>query len=248
MKDILLDLVDHTAGLGFIENVKVTGTDAETSFEAMDPDRTVILNAKTTNPVPELIGEFGMGNLGFLNGIVNLDGYKADEAVINVKTRERNGQVSPDSLTFEDQYGNTDQYRFMSKEVVEQQLKTVKFRGVNWNVSFEPSKQSVQELAQIAGIYSTIEPTFSVKTENGNVVIGVGTDDGSGHVGKRIFARNVDGELKQNWSWPLHQVLGILKLGMSGACVMNISDQGALQISIDSGLAIYDYILPAMNK
>jgi len=248
MKDILLDLVDHTAGLGFIENVKVTGTDAETSFEAMDPDRTVILNAKTTNPVPELIGEFGMGNLGFLNGIVNLDGYKADEAVINVNTRERNGQVAPDSLTFEDQYGNTDQYRFMSKEVVEQQLKTVKFRGVNWNVSFEPSKVSVQELSQIAGIYISIEPTFSVRTDNGNLVVGVGTDDGSGHVGKRIFARNVDGELKQNWSWPLHQVLTILKLGMSGACVMNISDQGALQISIDSGLAVYNYILPAMNK
>jgi hypothetical protein len=248
MKDILLDLVDHTAGLGFIENVKVTGTDAETSFEAMDPDRTVILNAKTTNPVPELIGEFGMGNLGFLNGIVNLDGYKADEAVINVKTRERNGHVAPDSLTFEDQYGNTDQYRFMSKEVVDQQLKTVKFRGVNWNVSFEPTKQSVQELAQIASIYVNIEPTFSVRTENGNVVIGVGTDDGSGHVGKRIFARDVTGELKQHWSWPLHQVLGILKLGMSGACVMNISDQGALQIAIDSGLAMYDYILPAMNK
>jgi len=46
----------------------------------------------------------------------------------------------------------------------------------------------------------------------------------------------------------LHQVLGILKLGMSGACVMNISDQGALQIAIDSGLATYDYILPAMSK
>jgi len=248
MKDILLDLVDHTAGLGFIENVKVTGTDAETSFEAMDPDRTVILNAKTTNPVPELIGEFGMGNLGFLNGIVNLNGYKADEAVINVRTRERNGQVAPESLTFEDQHGNTDQYRFMSKEVVEQQLKTVKFRGVNWNVSFEPSKVAVQELAQIASIYINIEPTFSVRTENNNIVIGVGIDDGSGHVGKRIFARNVDGELKQNWSWPLTQVLGILKLGMSGACVMSISDQGALQITIDSGLATYDYILPAMNK
>ena len=136
----------------------------------------------------------------------------------------------------------------MSKEVVDQQLKTVKFRGVNWNVSFEPTKQSVQELAQIANIYVNIEPTFSVRTENGNVVIGVGTDDGSGHVGKRIFARNVTGELKQHWSWPLHQVLAILKLGMSGACVMNISDQGALQIAIDSGLATYDYILPAMNK
>tara|TARA_B110001454_G_scaffold167764_1_gene157799 strand:- start:94 stop:840 length:747 start_codon:yes stop_codon:yes gene_type:complete len=248
MKDILLDLVDHTAGLGFIENVKVTGTDAETTFEAMDPDRTVILNAKAHNPIPEFIGEFGMGNLGFLNGIVNLDSYKVDEAIINVNNRERNGEQVLDSLTFEDQYGNTDQYRFMSKEVVDQQLKTVKFRGVNWDVSFEPSKQSVQELAQIANIYVNIEPTFSVRTENGNVVIGVGTDDGSGHVGKRIFARNITGELKQHWSWPLHQVLAILKLGMSGACVMNISDQGALQIAIDSGLATYDYILPAMNK
>ena len=109
MKDILLDLVDHTAGLGFIENVKVTGTDAETLFEAMDPDRTVILNAKTNNPVAEFIGEFGMGNLGFLNGIVNLDGYKSDDSTINVNNRERNGEQVLESLTFEDQYGNTDQ-------------------------------------------------------------------------------------------------------------------------------------------
>ena len=248
MKDILLDLVDHTAGLGFIENVKVTGTTSKTSFEAMDPDRTVILDAKSHNPVPEFIGEFGMGNLGFLNGIVNLDGYKADEAIINIITRERNEQEAPYSLTFEDQYGNTDQYKFMSKEVVDQQLKTVKFRGVNWNVSFEPSKVAVQELAQIASIYINIEPTFTVHTENGNVIIGVGTDDGNSHVGKRIFARNVTGELKQPWSWPLQQVLGILKLGMRGICVMSISDQGALQIAIDSGLATYNYILPAMNK
>jgi len=35
---------------------------------------------------------------------------------------------------------------------------------------------------------------------------------------------------------------------MSGMCVMQFSDQGALQISIDSGLGKYDYILPAMNQ
>ena len=115
MKDILLDVVDHTAGLGFIENVKVTGTDAETAFEAMDADRTVILNAKTTNPVAEFVCAFGMGHLGFLNGIVNLNGYKAEEGKINVNNRERNGEQVLESLTFEDQYGNTDQYSFMSK-------------------------------------------------------------------------------------------------------------------------------------
>ena len=40
----------------------------------MDPDRTVILNAKTTNPVAEFIVEFGMGNLGFLNVLLILMG------------------------------------------------------------------------------------------------------------------------------------------------------------------------------
>ena len=29
---------------------------------------------------------------------------------------------------------------------------------------------------------------------------------------------------------------------------MSISDQGAMQISVDSGMAKYDYILPAQSK
>ena len=62
MKDIILDVVKHTAGLGFIESVKVTGTADETRFDAMDPDRTVILNATLHGPHADLIGEFGMGN------------------------------------------------------------------------------------------------------------------------------------------------------------------------------------------
>ena len=67
MKDIILDVVKHTAGLGFIESVKVTGTTQETRFDAMDTDRTVILNATLHNPNPDLIGEFGMGNLFIVN-------------------------------------------------------------------------------------------------------------------------------------------------------------------------------------
>jgi hypothetical protein len=33
MKDYLLDIVKHTHSLGFISLVKVTGTDAKTTFE-----------------------------------------------------------------------------------------------------------------------------------------------------------------------------------------------------------------------
>jgi hypothetical protein len=147
---------------------------------------------------------------------------------------------------FKDVEGNTDQYRFMSKEIIEQTLQTVKFKGVEWDVTFEPTKAKVNELQQVAGIYGGIEPNFTVKTVDGNLVITVGAQDGS-FTGKRTFAQNVNGEITEGYAWPLNQVLAILKLGMSGACVMQISKKGALLISVDSGIGKYDYILPALT-
>jgi len=37
-------------------------------------------------------------------------------------------------------------------------------------------------------------------------------------------------------------------LNLNGELTMSISDQGAMQISVDSGMAKYDYILPAQSK
>jgi hypothetical protein len=247
MKDVVLDIVKHTAGLGFIENIKVTGTATDTKLEAMDPDRTVIVNASLHSAEADMVGEFGMGNLGFLSGVSNLPMYKADTATVAVTRRERNGEENPESIVFTDDQGNKDQYRFMSKQIVEQTMKTVTFKGANWNVTIEPAKAKVGELQAVAGIYGSIEPTFTVKTEDGDLVFNVGAQDG-GLSGRRTFAKNVDGELTSGWSWPLTQVLSILKLGMSGTCVMKFSDQGALQIDIDSGLATYSYVLPAITK
>jgi len=246
IRDVVQDVVKHTAGLGFINCVKVTGAEQETTLDAMDSDRTVILQAKLHNDVPEFAGEFGLGNLGFLSGITNLGNYQADDATIEVSKRDRNGVSTPDALLFKDAEGNTDQYRFMSKEIIDQTLQTVKFKGAEWDVTFEPTKAKVSELQQVAGIYGGIEPNFTVKTENGNLIVTVGASDGS-YTGKRTFAQNVNGELNEGYAWPLSQVLAILKLGMSGACVMQISKRGALMISVDSGIGKYDYILPALT-
>ena len=245
-RDIVQDIVKHTAGLGFITSVKVTGTDESTTLDAMDADRTVILQAKLHNTVEEFNGEFGLGNLGFLAGVTGLGNYQTDDATVEVVARDRNGVSSPDHLMFKDADGNTDQYRFMSKEIIEQTLQTVKFKGADWDVTFEPTKAKVSELTQVAGIYGGIEPNFTVKTQDGDLIVTVGAPDGS-FTGKRTFASNIEGELNEGYAWPLAQVLAILKLGMSGACVMQISSRGALQISVDSGIGKYDYILPALT-
>jgi hypothetical protein len=245
-KDVIQDIVKMTAGLGFINAVKVTGNDTETTLDAMDTERTVILKAKLHNTLPEFAGEFGLGNLGFLSGVSALPNYKEETATIDVVSRERNGVSSPDHLMFRDAEGNTDQYRFMSKEIIDQNLQTVKFKGTEWDVTFEPTKAKVAELQAVAGIYGGIEPNFTVKTLDGNLEITVGASDGS-FTGKRTFAQNVDGELNEGYAWPLNQVLAILKLGMTGTCVFQISKRGALQISIDTGIGKYDYILPALT-
>ena len=245
-RDIVQDIVKHTAGLGFITSVKVTGTDESTTLDAMDADRTVILQAKLHNTVPEFNGEFGLGNLGFLAGVTALGNYQTDDATVDVVARDRNGVSSPDHLMFKDVDGNTDQYRFMSKEIIEQTLQTVKFKGVEWDVTLEPTKAKVNELQQVAGIYGGIEPNFTVKTEGSDLIVTVGAADGS-FTGKRTFAQNVNGEITEGYAWPLAQVLAILKLGMSGTCVMQISKKGALMISVDSGIGKYDYILPALT-
>jgi len=240
------DIVKHTAGLGFITSVKVTGTDESTTLDAMDADRTVILQAKLHNTVEEFNGEFGLGNLGFLAGVTGLGNYQTDDATVEVVARDRNGVSSPDHLMFKDADGNTDQYRFMSKEIIEQTLQTVTFKGVEWDVTLEPTKAKVNELQQVAGIYGGIEPNFTVKTEGTDLIVTVGAADGS-FTGKRTFAQNVNGEITEGYAWPLAQVLAILKLGMSGTCVMQISKKGALMISVDSGIGKYDYILPALT-
>ena len=245
-RDIVQDIVKHTAGLGFITSVKVTGTDESTTLDAMDADRTVILQAKLHNTVEEFNGEFGLGNLGFLAGVTALSNYQADDSTVEVVARDRNGVSSPDHLMFRDVEGNTDQYRFMSKEIIEQTLQTVKFKGVEWDVTLEPTKAKVNELQQVAGIYGGIEPNFTVKTEGTDLIVTVGAADGS-FTGKRTFAKNVTGEITEGYAWPLAQVLAILKLGMSGTCVMQISKKGALMISVDSGIGKYDYILPALT-
>jgi hypothetical protein len=134
-------------------------------------------------------------------------------------------------------------YRFMNSDIINEKLKSVKFKGATWDVEFEPSVVSIQRLRLQAAAH-TEEQTFQVKTENGNLVVFFG--DASTHAGSFVFHANVDGKLKQTWSWPVNQVMSILAL--DGDKTMRIADAGAMQITVDSGLAEYNYILPAQSK
>ena len=70
--------------------------------------------------------------------------------------------------------------------------------------------------------------------------------DAASHAGSFVFQHDVGGKLKHTWSWPVTQVRSILNL--DGDVTMKIADAGAMQITVDSGIAEYNYILPAQSK
>ena len=240
MKDILQDIVAHTHSLGFLSIVKVTGGD-ETTIDSMADDRSVIMSATSNHSIAD--GTFGMPNLDKLALHLKNPEYQKD-AKIDVVQAERNGETIPTHIHFENATGDfQNDYRFMNKAIIEEKLKTVKFKGAQWNVEITPSMAAISRMKLMSAAHSE-EPTFNVTTKDNNLVFSFG--DASTHAGEFDFEKGVEGTLQHTWSWPVAAVQAVLNL--SGDVTMSISDQGAMMITVDSGIGTYNYILPAQSK
>lgn len=242
MKEILQDIVSHTHNLGFLNIVKITGDAKSTKIDSMADDRTVIMYAETATPYAEMVGVFGMPQLNKLKYLLDGSEYK-ERAKLEIVTAVRNTETIPVGIHFENENGDfKNDYRFMNTEVINEKLKTVKFRGANWDVEVTPTLQAVQRFSFQAGANNE-HTTFLVKTDGSNLKFIFG--DASSHGGEFIFATNVVGKLTKAHTWPVQAILSILKIADVNNCKLSISDAGALQITMDSGLATYKYIIPA---
>jgi hypothetical protein len=240
MRDHLLDLVEHTYDLGVIDLIKIIGDDKSTTINGIAEDRSVVVEGTFVGPHADFIGTFGMPNLSKLKILLNLQEYKED-AKLGI-TKGNTGE--PDGINFENKAGDfKNNYRFMSSGIVNEKLKAVKFKGVNWHIEFEPTVAAVQRLKMQAQANAE-EVNFQAKTENGDLKFFFG--DHSTHAGNFVFHPGVNGQLKRAWSWPIKTFISILDL--TGDKVVKISDDGAAQITVDSGLVKYTYILPAQSK
>lgn len=240
MRDHLLDLVEHTHDLGVIDLVKITGDDKTTVISGLAEDRSVVVEGAFANPVADFIGNFGMPNLSKLKILLGLQAYK-ENAQLSL-TRKDTG--APDGINFVNATGDfKNNYRFMASEIVNEKLKTVKFKGVNWHIEFVPTVAAIQRLKMQAQANAE-EVNFKAKTEGKDLKFFFG--DHSTHAGNFVFQPEVGGTLKREWAWPIKTVISILDL--TGDKTFRISDDGAAMITVDSGLAVYNYILPAQSK
>jgi hypothetical protein len=240
MKDNLQDLIQYVHGLNVIELIKVNGTDKATVVSAIAEDKSVIVEGTFKNPSADFIGTFGMPNLGKLKTILGFDDYD-EHAKISV-TRNKDDVAT--SIHFETKAGDfVNDYRLMAKAIVEEKVKNVTFKGATWNVEFEPTVAGIMRLKKQASANSE-ENNFTTKTDKGDLKIYFG--DASTHSGNFVFQPDVGGTLSRAWQWPVKVFLAIMDL--PGNKTVRISDAGAAEITVDSGLATYRYLLPAQSK
>lgn len=240
MRDYLLDLVEHTYDLGCIDLIKIVGDTSKTEIVGLAEDLSVVIRGNFHNPVADFVGTFGMPNLGKLKTLLNLQEYKEDAKL--AITKGSTGE--PDGVNFENKAGDfRNNYRLMASGIVTEKLKTAKIRPVTWHIEFEPTNAAIQRLKwQMSA--NAEEANFQAKTEGNDLKFFFG--DHSTHSGNFVFHPGVTGQLKRAWAWPAKQFVSIMDL--TGDKTVRISDDGAAQITVDSGLAVYNYLIPAQSK
>lgn len=244
IKDTLKDVLKHTHSLGIFEMVKIHGTAEETVVETVDAEKTVIFKGTTVSPVPDFVeNTVGLSRMSVLDGYLKYPGFTDDDATVQVKTQERNGETVPTEVEFIANDGTDASYRFMLADVINQQLKEIKFKGAQFDINVVPTQKNLKDLGYFNGVLSAFESTFSPRTADGKLYFHIG--DANGDRTKVLVSDSVDGELKHEHRWPLDIVLKILRLSDSSNVVMSFNAKGLLQIKVHSGIGEYTYLLPA---
>jgi hypothetical protein len=207
-------------------------------------DNSVVINANFNAPVKEFKGTFGMPSLSNLKNLLNISEYGTD-GQITVKRQDRKEEKNtPVGLHFQNKNNDfNNDYRFMVKEVVDEALSSVKFKGATWDVEFEPNVGNLQRLKMQYQAMPEADH-FSISTKDNNLIFSIG--DHSTHAGSFTFASNIDGVINETWKYPIKRVINILSL--VGDKTMHISNKGVSKITVNSGIASYEYILPAQSK
>lgn len=241
MKDFLQDLVAHTHTLGVIPLIRVNASASETNMDAVSDDRKLIFRAKTHTPVPNISGMFGMQYLNKLDMHLRCPEYQ-ENANITVTASVRDGISMPTGIHFQNQAGDfQNDFRFMYIKLVNAKMKFCDFECKKWDVEFTPQQANIQRFKYQASVNGD-DKLFTVSTSGDSLIFTFG-DDAATHAGSCVFHSGITGSIHKGWAWNKSLVLSVLNL--DGDKTIKISDQGAFQINIDSGIAEYQYIFPA---
>lgn len=238
MRNQLTDIVRQVAPL--FKKIKITGDTMTTRIEAFDDDKILFLVATLKEPVPEFAGEFGIGSLALLNGLLNFASYKTDDAKLEVHRSETQDHV--DEFVFRDKNRGFTQFKTMNPRLVEQPQIT----NIPWHVTVRPTKASIAELTQLAGHLSEVDTMFGVKVENSTLFVTIGGGANGTHTSSVAFATDVEEEFAApSATYNTRHLLAVLKNSGPNPSEVRFSSRGVAGITVETEYGMYNYYLRA---
>lgn len=245
LKDCIKDLTTYVIPTGFFDKIKVNATQKEITVEAMEKEKEVILKGKFLKPLPELTGECGLSNLSLLGTICSDPQFNAKESNMTVVYKTEDAERVPSELFYENASKSHINYRFMSMKLIPDQPK---YLEPKWDVVINPTKANVQQFAWAANGLASYEQYFIPKIVDGNLKFFIGEENAATQKGGVVFAADLTDSFESQHKWKIQQVLGILKVVDTCDCEMAFSTKGAIQITLNTGVGNYRYILPAKTR
>lgn len=243
MRDYLIDIVKHTVPLGAFTNLRIDGTDELTEISATEQERLMVLRGKLHAPVADFKGLFGVPNLPLLNTVLNIPEYTDAKARYSVTRATRDGEEQATAIHLENELGDfKNDFRLMAGKIIDNMEPKLKFNVNNWPVEFVPAVASQQRLKYQTSAHPE-EKAVTFKIQGGNITASLG--DASSHSGSFMFHTGVNAAITKTIAVPVLYVNSVLAL--SGDKMIHMGDLG-MMISVDSGMANYDYILPMLTK
>lgn len=241
MKEVLVDVIKQVSSI--LETVKIVGTDESTIFSGVDDSKNLFIEGKFKTLIPEFKGEFGLTNMKLLNGLLNFSSYQAEGSKFSVKRMPYKDTETVEQFEFRDANKGKAIFRLMNPSVLAEQVKIPK---IAWDVQFDPIKSKIAEFAQLANLYSEVEKSFTIKTEDGNLIFCLGSDDSSNHQASLVFQSEITGELNGEATiYEIDKFLTVAKLGANYPLNISIASRGVLAMTISTASADYTYYLRA---
>jgi len=145
---------------GSFDKVRITGTPSSTKIEG-NKDKVLFVVGLMKEPIEEFSdGDFGMGDLAILSGLLNFPSYKAPNATLTVHHADGSVGDYVSQFVFRDEHGSTTSYKTMAPRLVGDQAQIA---TIPWDIEVAPTRAKIAEFTAHAQLLSAVDNNFGVK-------------------------------------------------------------------------------------
>lgn len=242
IQDILRDVIKYVHGVGVFPAVKVDQTANGVTLSSTNAEKTVVMTATSALKFSDAETTFGLGQLDLLQRLLDCPEYEEN---VSIGLGQEGDKL--DRIEFANAAGDfTNNYRLMSKALVETLVPPTKFVGAKWAVEFAPPLASVQRF-NLQASTNPGETSFVIKTVKNNLEVSFGTP--ATHSGRFVFANGITGKTMGDLPFSVPVFQKVLNLSAHAqSATLKMADRGLMCMTLNSGLVEYNYYLIGLSK